>query len=61
MTDPPTFKRIGETADEILKKLEKIHGADDERTTDSTPSDKEAADDAAQPGGRSGSSRFGPV
>lgn len=61
MSDPPTFKRIGEIANKILDELEKIHGADDERTTDSTPTDKEAADDAAQPGSRGGSSRLDPV
>lgn len=53
MSDPPSFKRIGEIADEILNKLEKIHGAEDEQRTEK--------DDAAQPAGGDGADRIDPV
>lgn len=34
MTDPPNWKRIGETANKILDELEKIHGAENVESTD---------------------------
>lgn len=34
MSDPPKWRRIGEIADEIMDKLEKIHGADNVESTD---------------------------
>ena len=53
MSDPPKWRRIGEIADEIMDKLEKIHGADNVERTEK--------DDAAQPGGGDGPDWVSPV
>ena len=53
MTDPPNWKRIGETANKILDELEKIHGAENDNRTDK--------DDATQPVSGDGADWVDPV